>query len=264
MRRIVIAIVLLLARPVAGEALSKGQKPGETYDDTSNLLLKMQSSATYDGTLGVLFAVGDERIHDLIRALSDPREGIRQNAQRVIRYLGNEIGMRALVEQYKKSDVYGLTGPVPLPLSDWDYEYLRRNYLGNSARWDQRSASYIYALALDESPQALALLSELILKAKEGSIPYHYALTQVEGVRSNGLLLSGDLKNSVRENAFFLGADERQYSVARTIAVSHSQDKTLIEVDGFAGALRAERYHVVLQRCGESWRFYSITRISVS
>ena len=61
-----------------------------------------------------------------------------------------------------------------------------------------------------------------------------------------------------------MNADDRQQAAARIIGFNGSKDKALVELYTSAGALPLERYHIVLQRRGDYWRFYSITRISVS
>ena len=118
----------------------------------------LEQPIVQDETLTTLFSIGDVRIQDLIRALDDPDIVVKRNAQIVIRYLGNEAGMETLIECYQNTHIHWQAVPVPLPLRDWDYEYIRKRYFQKSARWDQGADSYIYALALDGGPKATALL----------------------------------------------------------------------------------------------------------
>jgi hypothetical protein len=224
----------------------------------------MDRPAERDQALVELFAVGDERIQDLILALNDPNKPVRFNAQIVIRYLGNELGMRALIESYKNAQQYQLGGPVPLPLRKWDYDYIRLHYLGSSRDWDGRSALYIYALALDQSAEARELLRELETKVKAGSASPHTALRRVEFGDEVTKLSNAALGSQLVDKAFFLSPDDRKEATAKIVGFSGSKDKVLVDIHTSAGALPLERYHVVLQRRGESWRFYSITRISVA
>jgi hypothetical protein len=224
----------------------------------------MDRPAERDQALVELFAVGDARIQDLILALNDPNQSVRFNAQIVIRYLGNELGMRALIESYKNAQQYQLVGPVPLPLRKWDYDYIKLHYLGSSKEWDGRSALYIYALALDQSGEARELLRELETKVKAGSVSPHTALTRVETADEDARLSTAALSTQLVEKAFFLSPDDRTEATAKVIGFNGSRDKVLVEIQTSAGALPLERYHVVLQRRAESWQFYSVTRISVS
>lgn len=246
------------------DSSSLPEAEAKTYEDTRNLLLKMESG-TYDHALRELFVIGDERIQDLVSALNDPNRSVKLNAQIAIRYLGNEVGMRALIEYYKNALRYDLVGPVPLPLRNWDYEYIKLHYLRPSVEWDGRTALYIYALALDESTEARTLLRDLMAKARAGSIPPNYALIRVAALRSDSTMLDdATLKTAIVEKAFFLTLEDRQQAEAKIVSFTRSKDKALVELNTSAGALPLERYHIVLNRRGKYWRFYSITRISVS
>ena len=66
-----------------------------SYEDIRRLLAER---SIVDGeTLSFLFSIGDERIQDLIRALDDSNNVVRRNAQAVIRYVGNDAGIAALI-----------------------------------------------------------------------------------------------------------------------------------------------------------------------
>src|SRR5262249_4389838 len=99
--------------------LSSASQSVTAYEDLRRLLLEKPN--VKDETLTTLFSIGDARIQELIRALDDPNTVVRRNAQAVIRYLGNDAGMGALIEGYQKSPIHWLAGPVPLPLRDLDY-----------------------------------------------------------------------------------------------------------------------------------------------
>jgi hypothetical protein len=113
-----------LVNLLSGPWLSAGDSR-QTYQQTRVLLA--QSRQLSDESLSALFMVGDDRIKDLIRALDDEDEVVRKNAQVVIRYLGNEAGINVLVDRYTRSSNYSLWGPVPLPLREYDYQYIREN-----------------------------------------------------------------------------------------------------------------------------------------
>jgi hypothetical protein len=72
---------------------------------------------------------------DLIWLLDDPDRDVSLRAQVIIRYLGNEAGMKALRAWYSKQrEGYRVAGPVPQPLDDWDYNNIKLNLIGNSPR----------------------------------------------------------------------------------------------------------------------------------
>jgi hypothetical protein len=258
-------VVLMLALCIAICFATSPSQPAGTYEDTYKLLLKMEDALTREVSLTKLFGVGDERIQDLIRALNEPNEAARRNAQIVIRYLGNDAGMKAVIESYRKSKAYSEVGPVPLPLSNWDYELIRNHYLTKARAWDQRATSYIYALALDESTDAVALLREWNKEIEQGVIPYHYAMHQVKAIRPGAAILGDtDLAKLVADNAFFVNSDERRHISSKLMGFNHARNKALIKVNVGEEPLGTEQYHVVLQKRGEAWRFYSVTPISVS
>jgi hypothetical protein len=251
-------IVLLIALSIFSEFAGCLCESFQAIEDTRKLLT--ESPRIRDDSLATLFRIGDERIQELTRALDDPNEVVRLNAQIVIRYLGNETGMKALIEHLTKSRVFSLAGAVPLPLREWDYEYIRRSYLERSSQWDFRSTSYIYALALDDSPKAKALLNDLSVNG-----PYHYAFDRVKTISANNLfLMKDDLAKVVINNAFFLNSDDREQASAKILGFNHTKDKCLIAVYVSSGSFTKEIYHIVLEKQREGWKFFSVTPISVS
>lgn len=256
-------IILVLALSITIPSLLCSGQSVKSGEDVRRLL--MENQIIGDDALTVLFSTGDERIQDLVRALNDPSEVVRRNAQAVIRYLGNDAGMKALVESYAKSPAYTLAGPVPLPLRDWDYEYIRKYYLSPSKEWDSRASSYIYALVLDGSPKAVTLLQELRTKAEAGTITYHYALARVKAVsQKQNLPHETDLAKVVADNAFFVSADSREHISVKLLGFNQAKDKSLLKVYVGGPPLAAEQYHVVLQKNQAGWRIFSVTPISVS
>lgn len=80
------------------------QSSSKTYQDTHKLLSRMNDYDLYPERPAALFRIGDARIGDLVQALDDPNKEISLNAQRVIRYLGNEVGLRGLAEYYRNRE----------------------------------------------------------------------------------------------------------------------------------------------------------------
>ena len=112
-----------IATLVAGLLLAVNAFPVQqatTYGDTRKLLTSLQDIKDDREVLAALFKNGDARIDDLIEALHDPDRNISLRAQIVIRYLGNETGMKALEDWYSKQSEILMSGPIPLPLKERD------------------------------------------------------------------------------------------------------------------------------------------------
>jgi hypothetical protein len=121
--------------------------------DVLDLLRKAAADTQDSGALATLFAVGDEHIDVLIRALHDPDLLARANAQRLIRYLGNSEGMDALVAYYCATDGQPMAGPLTFPISRRDFGLLER-LAASEDNFISESGMYVYALAVDGSPEA--------------------------------------------------------------------------------------------------------------
>lgn len=259
---VLITIGLLGAEslPVNGSA--------QAYEKTRKLLSQMSSVIDNEDKLAKLFAVGDKRIADLIRALDDSDSEISLRAQIVIRYLGNEQGMNALRDSYKKSGKIRLAGPIPLPLNEWDYNFLDGYALRRPPNeWSDLAVSYIFALALDGSPRAKAVLDQMIKLAHnlDESTYTKDTINQVQG-NQPGKLLTGtaNLADLVLANAFFVNPQSRKYTTARLLGFNAAKDKALIEVYINRGPLAEEWFHVVIRKVDQGWKFFSVSRVAIS
>jgi hypothetical protein len=214
--------------------------------------------------LATLFRSGDDRIEDLIQALDDPDKEVRYNAQVIIRYLGNDKGMEALNKRCAKNadSCFGL--PIPQPLRDWDYHFIRTNFLHKPPQLTPLIDHYLFALALDSSTGASSLLREVIENAKKHGIRRDESLyTQL----SRGPNISANANNLVElvlKNASFLNARERQFATAKLIGYNGAKDKALVEIYVDGGPLAEEWYHIVVSRCNTGWKFFSISLVAVS
>jgi hypothetical protein len=211
--------------------------------------------------LAALFRIGDERIGDLVKALDDPDKEVSLNAQRVIRYLGNEVGLKGLDEYYKRPrKEYWSSGPTPTPLIDWDYSIIKEN--PSSLRED-----YLYALALDDSARAKELLAS-IMQANHtlsADTPMGRFLRSVRSNEPKKVLTGGtDLAKLVLENSFFVAELDKKYASARLIGFNAEKDKAVVEVYINRGVLAEEWWHVVIRKEGSGWRFVSVTQVAVS
>ena len=265
---IILAFVLLLLI-APGDRLVVNTCEAKSYRDTHKLLDAMADVRSDNDKLAALFKVGDERIRDLVNALNDPARDISLRAQIVIRYLGNLEGMQKLTEWYSKQpNQYPVAGPIPLPLSSWDHKFINLNLIGKAPNtWGDRGVQYIYALALDDAQESKTALDTMIKGAtdlNERTFVWN-ALKQVQQVQSNKLLLTGkDLPELVVEHAFFMSRQDHKQASARLLGLNGTNDKALVEVYISRGRLAEEWYHVVLRKSGDSWEFFSITRVAVS
>jgi hypothetical protein len=156
----------------------------------------------------------------------------------------------------------------PLPLSDWDYRLINLNFLGKSPQlWRDLGVQYIYALALDDCRQSKRLLDAMVKSATgfdENTFLSH-AIQRVNLVQPTRLLLvKKDLAKLVLDHAFFLSSQDQKQVSARLLGLSGKKDKALVEVYINRGRLAEEWYHVVIRKCRQGWKFFSITPVAVS
>lgn len=270
MRRHTISLALLLllfAAPGARELFAGTES--RTYQNTRKLLAAMDDVKNDSDRLAVLFRVGDRRIEDLILALDDPDRDISLRAQIVIRYLGNVEGMREVIEWYDtRPSGHPIAGPIPLPLSDWDYKFVNTNLIGKPVgTWREIGVRYLFALAIDDSQQSKRVLDAMLKNASavnEGTFIGH-AIKQIQTGRPTDLLTGEkDLAKMVHDKAFFVSPEDRKDATARLLGLNGNKDKALVEVYINRGRLAEEWYHVVIRKCGQGWKFFSITPVAVS
>jgi hypothetical protein len=253
--------VTILIVALSGGLTVASQSPSKTYQDTHKLLSRMDDYDLYPERLAALFRIGDARIGDLAQALDDPDKEISLNAQRVIRYLGNEAGLQGLAGYYRKPrKEYWSSGPIPIPLIDWDYNFIKSNL-------SSLKEGHIYALALDDSAGAKELLASILAANANPQMETFMgrALISVKSSNPNKLLTgSNDLAKLVLKNAFFVGEFDKKYASARLIGFNGAKDKAIIEIYINRGPLSMEKYHVVIRKHENGWKFFSITRVSIS
>lgn len=261
-RALTTTVVVLL---IAANAFSLTD--ATTYPQTRKLLSALTHIKDERAALAALFKQGDARIDDLSQALQDPDRSISLRAQVVIRYLGNEAGMNALEDWYRKQIEIPTSGPIPLPLRERDYESIRKEFITQPVvTWDS-AEKYIYALALESSPRARAMLNEMMKRGEnaDAGLVAGEALRRVKVSHPEKLLIGRkDLARLVLRNAFFIAPLSRRYTSARLLGFNGVKDKALVEVYVNHGPLAEEWHHVVISKHGRGWRFFSITRVSVS
>ena len=204
---------------------------------------------------GPAFRYGDQHIGELIIALRDPDPEVRRKAQRVIRYLGDPDGMQALFSSYESAHEKGQTtmfmGPIPVPLSEWDFANLEKGVLCDQCKLQGPFVDYFYALALDRSPRAREMLVRIMSKAPYpllyGEQPY------------TGTLPGKNLSREILDHAFYLDSQERKVTSVQKLAATQDGKKSIYEVYVNHGVLAEKWFHVVLVKQTTGWRVLSIS-----
>lgn len=260
-------LILLLTVSSSSEVFSIPKS--KTYKSTRKLLSTMEDVKNDSDRLAVLFEVGDRRMADLIQALDDSDSDISLRAQIVIRYLGSAEGMRELNEWYaKRPNGYPVAGPIPLPLNARDYEFINSNLIGKPPEtWREIGVRYIYALAIDNSYESKTMLDAMVKNARkiDDRTFVGHAIKQIQ-TRRTGEVITGEseLVPLVLDKAFFVSPEDKEHVTSRLLAFNGNKDKALVEVYVNRGRLAEEWYHVVLSRCDQGWRFFSVTQVAVS
>lgn len=263
------AVITIVMLGLLGGPAASRTGPPEKTSDLRKLLMEMSDVRVDSDRLVKLLRVGDRRIAELIRLLDDPDRKVSLRAQVVIRYLGNEQGMKALREWYgRQQGEYGIAGPIPVPLDEWDYNAIKTDMLARPPQtWRELGVQYIYALALDTSPKAKTMLAEVIDKAvglSESDFT-GYAVKRIQTGKPTNLTKGReDLAGLALNNSFFIAPEDRKYTSARVLGFNEAKDKALIEVYVNRGVLAEEWFHVVLRRGEKGWQFSSITPVGVS
>jgi hypothetical protein len=245
-------------------------EPASTYESTRKLLAEAARHRVERRFMRKLFEVGDARIAELVKALGDPDFGVSVEAQRWIRYLGNPEGMRGLAEYYRRSigHEWAVAGPIPTPLSDWDYQRIAYELECETAFWHDVPDWYMYALALEDSERTrplLALAFEKAAGAGEESFVGRAVRQLASGRNLGDLGTSGRLDVASLQRAFFVDEADRKYAEARLIAYSGAKDKALVEIYIGRGILAEEWWHAVVARSADRrWRYESITCVALS
>jgi hypothetical protein len=174
-----------------------------------------------------------------------------------------------LYDWYKKQQGdFKIAGPVPLPLSQWDYDYINRYGVDEPVEsWGGLEVRYIYALALDGSTRARETLLKLIHKARDTD-EASFVRRAVKSVENRDLKqfvsTERDPAQAVRRNAFFIGSRDQKYLSVKLLAFNATKSKALVEVYIGRGVLAEEWYHVVITRQDGGWRYFSVYPVSVS
>lgn len=114
-------IILTIVAMQIGLQVVDPQERRDTYASTSDLLRKMERDSP-NKALQKLFEEGEERIPDLIRALSDPDPKVNLNSQVILKYLHDPRGDTAIEEWRALNRKHGKNYQMPLFVPPPNYE----------------------------------------------------------------------------------------------------------------------------------------------
>ena len=235
--------------------------------DVRRLLSQLGDVSRSHDELAALFQVGDERVEELIQALDDPDPKVRFNARIMLRYLGGDAGREGLRMWITRHAEFPTGGPVPIPLSEQDYQFIAVRFLSRPADQWFESDKYIYALALDDSPRARNVLHDLIAIAGglDESTTAGRTIKFLKAKRPGRQLIGRkDVAELVLENAFFMSPGDLKRSSSELLALNGAKDKALVSIHVNRGPLAEEWYHIVLKKTVHGWEFLSISRVARS
>lgn len=232
----------------------------EQEGDLRQILFKMEEGSrdASDKALACLMRVGDNKINELIRLLDDDDPRVSRLAQLSLRYLASSSGMKRLYQWYSKQvRAYPITGPTPIPLSEWDYRYIEVNMLNAAPeKWDSRAVAYIYALALDNSEPSRGFLKKLKEKARtlalvEGSI-IAAAIRHIDRITPCGFADEKNILRLSRQLSFFIEPNEWKNTSIKVIGKNTDETKVLVELYSSSGPLAENWRHmmIVKEECG--------------
>jgi hypothetical protein len=204
------------------------------------------------------FNIGDGDISDFVLALDDPDERVRLNAQIIIRYLGNPEGMKKVIESSRTGHTHDFSGPVPIPLDDWDFQQIEMHVLCSDCVQGGPYANYFYALEIDDSMRARKTLARVpsttLLIAGLPELGSYELLCPREC----------DLERTLSQHAFFLSADDKKHLSVVLVSQSEDGNKALLKVHVNAGPVTEKWFHVVVVRRAEGWKYMSVSLIGQS
>ncbi len=207
-------------------------------------------------------------VDDLITALNDKDKNVRDNAQTVIRHIGNP---KATEELYKWLSQNAMkerefpTNPVPIPVNNWEYQFEEKSYMYLS----RSNLDNGYALLIDGSEKAMMAYNKFIEQENKNQYGVGKG-KQLERLKDFELRKpfqeNGDLANAVLQTPFFQYKTDNLFEKAtpeklksKIVTFNSSKTRALLEVQNDDGKLK-----VIAEKVGDNlWKFYSIIRVSV-
>jgi hypothetical protein len=92
-----------------------------------------------------------------------------------------------------------------------------------------------------------------------------HAINQIQTGRPREVITGEkDLAKLVLANAFYVSPEDKKHVTARLLGFNGKKNKALVEVYINRGRFAEEWYHVVMRKCEQGWKFFSITQVAVS
>lgn len=226
-----------------------------------------------DETIAELFRSAGKRVDELLSALESDKPCVSWAAARALSYTLPLQAAGALERWRSRQEQAVLHMPVSIPLGPRDFQRLEqalREYgSGGELAQIPRSnliSAYVFALALDGSPEALQLLERL----RKNAATVRSIETDVVGrdvelalqARPRRLMRGKNLEVMLRRNLFF--SKDGVVDSLRLLAINERAGRALLSVQTSCGALCSGGYHVVVERTGERWRYALIVLTSLS
>src|SRR5579871_358009 len=244
-RTAVVALIFLLGN--AQESLNASQLRS----------LLMAESFKVSG-MQKIFATGSSSTGKLLDALNDSDQAINLNAQLMLRLIGDVQGVKGLHEWYERprSVLRTVNGPFPVPLRDWDYKQIDAILSRPSTEWKEDAINYLYALAIDSSPQAREMLTKMLnsIANDRNSVAFQAAANLRRSLSKASACTSGNLKSFLRVNSFFLTQEESKAASINIIAFANDRHLVLAEFSQTFG----NTFIVVMKRTGQCWRYQAV------
>ena len=212
-----------------------------------------------------IFEEGSPLVPQLIVLLNDHDESVSDNAQLMLRTIGDARGIQALQDWYQQPRpvLRMVSGPVPSPLTDWDYKHIESAILSRPYQeWKTEAVNYLLALFVDGSPKADQMLKKMLNEVPADGLTVVSNLA--DRIRDNSYrterCFSAVIEKEIVEGAFFLSPAEKKRSVVKILAYDEEHRRALVTVSQTFG----NTFLVVLSRAESCWGYQSISLYSIN
>jgi hypothetical protein len=244
-------------------------KPQQLPEVDSRVEEILRSDSFQYSGMAQIFQRGTSLIPQLVSDLNNPDDTVSDNAQLMLRIIGDEGGIEALHDWYGKPRpvLRIVNGPIPSPLTDWDYKHIETAILSRPYReWKTEGVNYLIALVVDGSPRAKEMLKKMLGDApieSDGVTPVSELASRIRKGPTQGQLCTspaGAIEDVVFENAFFLTPGERRRTEVKVLGYDDQNQSALVTVSQMFG----NTFLVVLARTGSCWRYRSVSLYSTN
>ncbi len=212
-----------------------------------------------------IFEEGSPLVPQLIVLLNDHDGSVSDNAQLMLRIIGDAPGIQALQDWYQqpRPALRMVNGPVPSPLTDWDYGHIETAILSHRYQeWKTEAVNYLLALFVDGSPRADQMLKKMLNEVPPNgpTVVSNLAGRMRDNSPHTERCFSGVIEKEIVEGAFFLSPAEKKRSVVNILAYDEGHRRALVTVSQTFG----NTFLVVLSRGESCWQYQSISLYSIN